>query len=289
MLRQYIILFAGIFACATAANLIKASHVDPVRLAAYRVLVAAVALGPVFVRDWRRNRARFCAADLVSSIGPGLLLGLHFISFLLAVRMTSVANASLLVNLTPAILPFFSWALSRERVTGGEVAGTVLGLSGVALLVASDFRISRESFVGDLVCLGSMVFFAWYMALGRVNRHAPTVWLYIVPVYAVAGLFVLPFGLARPDPPGLDWAHEVPLVLALGLVPTVIGHGALNYCVRHMRSQVVALANLAQFIFAALIAWGLLGEIPHRGFYVSSVLLIAGAVVAIRSASPPDS
>jgi drug/metabolite transporter (DMT)-like permease len=282
--RRYLILFGGVAACATAANLVKASHVEPVRLAAARLVVAALALLPLFVRDLRANRGRFGVRDLASSVWPGVLLAMHFMTWIVAVRMTSIANASLLVNLTPAILPFFSWALSREKVSRGELAGTLLGLSGVGLLVAADFRVRWESFVGDMICLLSMVFFSWYFALGRVNRRAPTVWLYLVPLYVVAALVCAPFALLQPQTAGLDWSREILPVLGLGLIPTILGHGALNYSVRHLRPQSASLANLSQFIFAGAMAWAFFGEVPHREFYLASVLLIAGAAVAIRAA-----
>jgi drug/metabolite transporter (DMT)-like permease len=246
--------------------------------------VAALALLPLFVRDLRANRGRFGVRDLASSVWPGVLLAMHFMTWIVAVRMTSIANASLLVNLTPAILPFFSWALSREKVSRGELAGTLLGLSGVGLLVAADFRVRWESFVGDMICLLSMVFFSWYFALGRVNRRAPTVWLYLVPLYVVAALVCAPFALLQPQTAGLDWSREILPVLGLGLIPTILGHGALNYSVRHLRPQSASLANLSQFIFAGAMAWAFFGEVPHREFYLASVLLIAGAAVAIRAA-----
>ncbi len=282
--RRYLILFGGVLACAAAANLVRASQIEPVRLAAGRLLVAAFALLPLFLRDLRAHRGRFGARDAAASVWPGALLALHFMSWIVAVRMTSIANASLLVNLTPAILPLFSWVLSRERISRGELAGTLLGLAGVALLVASDFRVSRESFLGDLICLLSMVFFSWYFALGRVNRSAPTVWLYLVPLYFAAALVCLPFALLQPQTSGLDWTREIWPLLGLGLIPTVLGHGALNYSVRNMRPQTVSLANLTQFIYAGMMGWAFFGEIPLRDFYIASILLIAGAVVAIRAA-----
>lgn len=284
MWRRYAVLMLGVIACSTAVVFIKASAVDPVRMAAYRLLIAAVALTPLFLRDLAAHRGGFAFSEVRKSFWPGVLLGIHFITWIVGVRMTSATNSSLIVNLTPAILPLFSFFIARERLNRAEILGTVIALAGALLLTADDFRVSRASFAGDMMSLLSMVFFAWYLALGRVNRGTPTVWLYLVPLYYIAGLVCLPFGLARPETQGLAWwPREILLMLALGLIPTVVGHSALNWAVRHVAPQTVSLVNLSQFMFSGVQAWTIFGEVPRPLFYAACVLMIAGAAVAIRA------
>ncbi|MCX7818631.1 MAG: DMT family transporter [Kiritimatiellae bacterium] len=285
MQRPYIAMWLGILVCATAANLIQAGRMDPVHLAAARVAIAAAALLPLWWRERRGCEGSTLRTELRAALWPGVLLGVHFMTFLAGVRMTSVANATLLVNLAPAIVPFFAHAILRERIRHGEIAGTALGLIGVAVLVAGDFHMDRRTFFGDLTCLGSMVFFAAYLVLGRARRQGAGLWSYVVPLYAIATLTCLPVAMLRSSPPDLDLRREMLIALALGLGPTVIGHSALLYAVRFLRSQTVTLANLTQFIFAGLLAWALTGELPRPRFYPAAVLLVAGAVVAIRSAA----
>ena len=289
MIRRYSILLLGVIACSTAVIFIKMSAVDPVRMSAYRLLIAAAALTPVFLRDYAAHRGSFAFSEVRKSAWPGVLLALHFITWIVGVKMTTATNSSLIVNLTPAILPFFAFFISRDRLNRAEIAGTAIALAGALLLTADDFSVSREYFAGDMMCLLSMVFFAWYLALGRVNRTAPTVWLYLVPLYWIAGLVCLPFGLMRAEAAGLAWwPRELLLMLALGLVPTVVGHSALNWAVRHIPPQTASLVNLSQFMFSAVQAWFFFGEVPRPLFYASCALLIAGAAVAIRATPPAE-
>lgn len=284
MRKVHLAMWLGILVCATAANLIQAGRMDPVHLAAARVAIAATALLPWWRAERRGGGWPALRADLKAALWPGVLLGVHFMTFLAGVRMTSVANATLLVNLAPAIVPFFAHAILGERITRGEMSGTLLGLAGVALLVAGDFHVDRRTFFGDLTCLGSMVFFAAYLVLGRARRHGSGLWAFVAPLYAIAALTCLPVALARPSPPDLDLRRETLIALGLGLGPTVIGHSALLYAVRFLRSQTVTLANLTQFVFAGALAWALTGELPAPRFYPAAVLLVAGAVLAIRAA-----
>lgn len=285
MRQAYVAMWLGIVVCATAANLIQAGRMDPIHLAALRVTIATVALLPWWRQERRRCDGQTLGRDLQAAFWPGVLLGVHFMMFLTGVRMTSVANATLLVNLAPAIVPFFARTILGERITRGEVAGTALGLLGVLVLVAGDSRLDWGTFLGDLTCLGSMVFFAAYLVLSRMRRQGAQLWAYVVPLYATAALTCLPVALLRPSPPGLDVRHEALVALGLGLGPTVIGHSALLYAVRFLRPQTVTLANLTQFVFAGVLAWALTGKLPSLRFYPAAVLLVAGAVLAIR-ASP---
>lgn len=284
MSATYALLFGGIFVCATAASLIQASRIDPMWLSALRVAIAALLLLPLFIRDWRHHRAASPSAWVQAAVAPGILLGLHFMSFLAGVRETTVANATLLVNLAPAIVPFFAWTFLDENITRGEVVGIGLGLAGVALLVGGDLRVGHGTLAGDVMCLGSMVLFAGYLVMGRWNRGAPSIWLFVVPLYAVAALVCLPAAAVRPlATVPIDGRREALLAFALGVGPTVLGHSALMFCLRRLRPHTVTLANLSQFIFAGVIAWFVSGELPPARFYPAAALLVSGAAIAIRA------
>ncbi len=285
-----LLLVLGVFACSTAVILIKACTVDAVLLSAYRLLVAAVALTPAMAVQWRRHREVYGLRAMRRSVVPGLLLAMHFVTWIAGARMTLSANASLLVNLVPVAMPFLAYFAARERVNGGELAGTALALLGAVLLGAADFRLSRRTFLGDGICFASMLFLALYLAYGRRHRDVPGTWLYVVPLYYAAGLFCLLAALALGRVPALPGRRDLLLVLALGLVPTVAGHSILLHAMRTMRSQLVSIVSLGQFVFAGLMAYPLFGEVPSGGFYAAGVLLVAGSVIAIRAtprAVPP--
>jgi drug/metabolite transporter (DMT)-like permease len=83
--------------------------------------------------------------------------------------------------------------------------------------------------------------------------------------------------------------REIAFIVGLGLIPTVTGHSIMNYSMKHLRGQVVSLANLNQFIFAGIMAWILLGEKPIWNFYIACALVVAGAITALRGHKPkPD-
>ncbi len=283
-LARVALLLFGVVSCATAVIIVKLSHEHAMLLSAYRTLGAALLLAPLCLRECRREGVRlFSRSILLPTVLPGLFLGAHFVSWIIGARLTPAANSSLIVNMVPVVMPLLLFALFRELFTRAEAAGTLLAIAGLAVLGWSDFRLSRESFGGDAICLLSMAFLALYLALGRRSRGTRSIWVYVVPLYAVAGLSSLLLSLFFVNPFHAYPLREAGLIAALVLIPTVSGHSILNSSMRHMRGQTVALVNLSQVGFAALMAWPVLGESPATLFYPALGLIAAGAVVVIRS------
>ncbi len=287
MVWRYLLLFTGVFACSTAAIMIKASTTHPLVLAALRLLLAAALLSPVFVREWQRHPGAYTRTHLRRSVLPAFVLALHFISWSYGARMTLSAQASLIVNLVPVALPFLLLGLTGERINRTEIVGTALALAGVAALTARDALAGGGDAWGNAVCFGSMLLFATYLALGRKNRDFPSLWLYVVPVYALAGLICLAVAAPALHTFDLGSGREWALMVALACVPTIIGHSLLNQAMRHLRGQIVSLCNVGQFVFAGVLAYFLFDERPALAFYAGSALVVGGIALVVFAAPPP--
>jgi drug/metabolite transporter (DMT)-like permease len=287
MFARYLRLFLGVFACSTSAIFIRLSATNPFVLTALRLVIAVVFLAPVLWSELRRHGPAFTREHLRRTRLPALVLAGHLILWTLGVRMTAVAPATLIVNLVPVALPFFLYGLASERINRAEVAGTALAILGLVVLSFKDALRGGGSVAGDAVCFASMLLFALYLALGRRNRDFPSVWLYVIPVYgqaaAVCLLVALPWLHTFEVGAGREWA----LMVCLAAIPTVCGHSLLNGAMRQIRGQIVSLCNASQFVFAAVMAFLLFGEVPPGIFYLASAVVVAGvALVALSTPGP---
>jgi drug/metabolite transporter (DMT)-like permease len=177
--------------------------------------------------------------------------------------------------------------ITKEELNTSEWRGSAVAIVGVALLVGRDLQLSHEYFMGDVTCFASMLLSASYLVLARKNRHFPSIWLYIVPMYAVAAVFCF-FASFAFEPPSAQnlTLHEIAMVVCLGLIPTIMGHSALNHSMRHFRGQVVSLSSLSQPVFAGVMAFFLMGEVPDWFFYPACLLIALGASIALRGMQP---
>ncbi|HEB31214.1 MAG TPA: DMT family transporter [Spirochaetes bacterium] len=286
MILKLFILIFGAFACSVSVIFIKASTEHSLLVAAYRLFVAAFVLTPFLLRDLKKLEKKFSLKMLRPSIVPGMTLGLHLITWVIGARMTLAAHSTLIVNMVPVIMPVFLFVFSREIINRREIAGTALAISGVIILGWTDFRFSREMLYGDFICFLSMILFAVYLALARKNKDHQGMFLYIVPLYFVAGLFSMAIALFFVNPVKSYTLENILHILGLGIIPTVIGHSILNYSMKHFRGQLVSIINLSQFIFAGIMGYFLLGEVLRLNFYVSGLLVAGGAFIVIWSLKP---
>lgn len=289
MAWRYLLLFLGVFGCSTSVILIKASETHPTLVPAVRLLLAALVLAPLFWLDWKKYRAAYTPAHLRRTTLPALVLTAHFISWTYGARTTFAAQATLIVNLVPAAMPFFLHAVVGEKINRLEIIGTTIAVAGVLLLSAHDAFTGAGDLAGNLVCFGSMLLFAWYLALGRANRDFPSLWLYVVPVYLQAGLFSFVVAIPWLHTFAFSSAREWLLLSGMAVLPTIIGHSLLNHSLRHFRGQIVSLANVGQFVFAGVMAHFLFGEHPAALFYFASVVVVSGIALVVFSAptAPP--
>jgi drug/metabolite transporter (DMT)-like permease len=286
MFLRYLLLFLGVLACATSALFIRESTTDPFVLTALRLVIASVLLAPVFLMQLRRRPGAFTRHHLRRTHLPAFVLALHLITWTLGARMTAVAQATLIVNLVPIALPFFLLGLASERINAAEVAGTALAIVGLATLSVKDVLMGGGTLAGDGICLVSMLLFALYLALGRRNRDFPSIWLYVIPVYAQASLVCLVVALPRMHTFAAGSFREWVLMAALAAIPTVCGHSLLNAAMRRIRGQIVSLCNVSQFVFAGILGYLLFGEVPRGLFYAASAIVVAGVAIVVLSMPP---
>ena len=123
-----------------------------------------------------------------------------------------------------------------------------------------------------------------YLVLAKRNKAVPSIWLYIVPVYAVAGVMCLPLAvMLHGSPPRLD-LEQTGLLLALVILPTVMGHTLLNIAMWWFRGQVVSIFNLFQFTFTGVMAYLILdGEMPTNALYVAAATVVTAVVILVWS------
>ena len=280
VLRAALLLF-GILMGSSAVIMIKASTEQPFLVASYRLLIAALVLSPFYFRDLKNFEGTYGWKHIGWSAVPALALAIHFMSWVVGTRMTQVANASLIVNLTPVVMPFLVWGFFREKINRQEVLGTAFTLAGLFVLGSANFQVSKTGFWGDLICFGSMLFYALYMALAARNRSRLTLWLYMVPLYLIAGVICLLCALPFVNPIKSYSTLNILMIVGLGLIPTVFSHTILNYSMRFIRGQVVSVTNLTQPIFAGLLGFIFFSELPRPTYYAAAALIFTGVVIVL--------
>ncbi|MBB6482127.1 DMT family transporter [Spirochaeta isovalerica] len=276
------ILLGGEILASASVVFIRLSSIDPILLASFRMLVAVVFLLPFYFRELKRDHkdvVPFSPAEIKPVLVPGLLLGIHFITWIYGARLVPAANASLIVNLTPVATPFFIYFSAKERVNFLEVLGSLIAILGCFLLARGDFSMDRQYFLGDLVIFSAMLTFALYQVYAK--KRMTGLWRYMVPLYLVGGLFCLIVAIFT-GASFLNWtAHDVIAIFGLSLLSTIGGHSIFNLAMKHLRGQIVSVFHTTQFIYAGIMAFFILREVPGRSFLLVAPIILTGLFITI--------
>jgi len=212
----------------------------------------------------------------------GLVLSFHFATFIFAVKETTVANATFLVNTSPIMLAVMSPLVIRERTTSREAVAVLIAMGGVLLVAYAGNGFSAFG-LGDLSAILAAFFIAVYSLVGRHLRTGGlNTACYTSYVYATATIMSLAMVGFSPAQTFKPYDIQTLLaILGLGVVPTLLGHTLYNYALGSVKTVTANLFPLMEPIIASLLAVVLFAEIPtiiqSAGYFL---ILAAVAIVA---------
>jgi drug/metabolite transporter (DMT)-like permease len=272
-------------AFATSAPLARlASDLPPVALAAGRTALASVLLALTQPRAVAAAYRRGSRRGALGLLGAGALLAAHFALFLGGLTCTSFAAAVGLLSLEPLAVVLVAWGAFGLAPRPGEWGGLFLATAG-AFVVSRGAGVGEHRLVGDAMIVGAVILYGLYVAAARGLREAMPAIPYAAAVYAFAAVVLSPFALVTvrgiAAPSATTW-------IALGLlalIPTTVGHTLVQVAARTAPPTIVALTSPGETVGSLAIGALLLGRWPTPVEAAGTVLILAGAVVAIRGAA----
>ena len=235
--------------------------------------------------------------DELLMLGLGITGGsLYFLTENTALNYTTTTNTSLIVCICPLFTALLvSLFYKSERLSGIQIAGTLLAAAGVVVVVLNGHFVLHLSPLGDSLALSACLCWAFYsLMMLPANRRYDAVFITRkVFFYGLASM--LPYFLLVPEaalPPltTLQRPEVMWNLLFLGAVASLLCFLAWNYIMRHL--GVVVTTNYVYFnpVITIIFAWALLSEQITIYFLLGTALILAGMFMADRkaSASPPQ-
>lgn len=222
------------------------------------------------------------------TLGAGLLLALHFATWIGSLQLTTVASSLVVMSTQPLWAALLGRIFLGDRVSARGAAAMVLAMAGVGLIAWGDMGRGWAGLTGDGLALVSGLAAAAYLTVGRGLRGGPPLSHYLLAVYGICAIALgLVAVLARQPFRGFDGRTWVMFVL-LALFPSFFGHGLLNYAVRHLESYRVSLSILVEPVVSTALAALLFAEIPGPRFYLGAVLVLFGVILALWQQGTSD-
>ncbi|WP_188644967.1 DMT family transporter [Tsuneonella deserti] len=214
-----------------------------------------------------------------------VVAGMAFL-FFFSLTLLPLAQAIAISFIAPLIALFLASVLLGERIGRQAIAGALLGLAGVAVILAG--KIWRETLgagapLGIAAVLASAVLYAWNLVLQR--QQAMVAKPLEVATFQNGVTFLTMIGFAPVFfrlPHGDAWSD-------IGISALLSVSGALLFTWGYARAETQRLAPLeySGFLWAALFGWLFFREPVPGPTIAGAALIVAGCWIATRG-HPPE-
>ncbi len=219
-----------------------------------------------------------------------LLAGIAFAGDLgfwhFSVKLTSVANSTLLANLAALFVTLATWLLFDQRPSRLFLVGLVTALAGVGMLVSTSAAFSSTALTGDAFGVLTAIFYAWYLLTVKNLRDAGAGTLHLMAVTTtLTAVILLPFALLSgeqmlPDT-GIGWLKLV----GIALISHAAGQGLIAFSLAKLPAAFSSVSLLLQPVMAGVFAWILLGE-PLVALQIAGGIVILAGIYLSRKGTP---
>jgi drug/metabolite transporter (DMT)-like permease len=276
----FVLLVVGALAIGFSPIFVRLSDLGPAATAFWRISLAL----PVFALGVPGQRRR--PASLRDHLGLALA-GFCFAGDLAvwhwSIRLTSVANSTLLADVAPVFVALIAWAALGERFSRGFLGSMAVAFVGVIVLMGGDLELGARYLAGDGLGLITAMFLSGYLLTVkhlRATFSTATIMAYSGATTALLLLIVtLVSGESLIAP---DW-HGWAVLLGLALLSHAGGQGSIAYALAHLPAAFSSLVMLIEPAAAAVFAWLLLAEPMSPLQLAGGVIILAGIVLARRA------
>ncbi len=257
--------------------LVKWVHMPGVQVAFWRVAMAAV----VYVLLLGSAGKTLTWRQLRIAAPAGIASGFQIAVFFVAIKSTTVANATVIGALQPLVLLVVASRRFGERITATLVATAMVALAGVGLVVFGSSFDATWSPRGDLLAVVAMLLFAAYFALAKEARRQLPVFEFQTGVWLVAMVVLLPVSLVDAGgvyvPSGWNWGW-----LALLVVVPGTGHLLINWAHSRVRLVITSMLVLAIPPLSTAAAAVVLHERVTAAQVVGMVIVLGALALLIK-------
>lgn len=219
-----------------------------------------------------------------SALG-GLTFALNIATFFVAVKRTSIANASVIAAMQPLFLMLIVNRIFGERPRPAHWVCSAAAMVGVVLVVRGSTNAKTGDPFGDFLAFIAMLLFVAYFLASKRARKTMTTFEYQAGLLIVATVAMLPMALLSGSSirvnRGVDWFWLSMMVLLPGS-----GHLLTNYALAHIPLIVPAVLNLFVPAGSTLLAWLLVDE-RLVAVQVAGVGVVVGSLAVMIATTNP--
>lgn len=272
-----ILLSAALLATSSSAIIARMlPDLHPVVIAFWRVLIAGSALWIYsgIVRQGSINPERRGTV-----IFAGILLGIHFACFFQALKLTTIANATLFCTLPPLFTALAEKFILKRAWNKNIIWGLAVAFSGLAVVFSNQLNLGGNHKTGIyFAILASVVISAVWLLSEHIRKLTKSI-VYIRTLFLSASLPLVVLAFVYDENIFNLGSADIAWLTALGILPTIFGHGLYYHVLKYVRPTIVASVQLGEPVAAIILAYLIFSEPVTAGWILGGAITLSGLVL----------
>ena len=251
-------------------------------LGAYSALLWRTVCGVVVTGAlWASARSGWPSARLMRlHVGRGVIVSAMALLWFHAITLVPLAEAVAISFFAPLLATWLAGLFLGEPVNARAVAGSCLGLAGVAVIVAGRLGAPHGPRIveGIAAVMASAVLYAINLVLQRhqAQQAAPREIAFFQTLTVLACLApAAPFVAVAPA------AAQWPLIAGAALFASV-SLLLLSWAYARAEAQVLVVTEYTGFLWLSLLGWHFFDEAVTVATFAGALLIVAGCLTAVR-------
>jgi drug/metabolite transporter (DMT)-like permease len=271
---------AAIWGAAFIAQKIGNTHLPPLAFVAARFLLSAITLLPFAYYEARKTTQPLQRRDVHTALLIGALLFVGGSLQQVAMITASVTHGGFLTALYVVMVPFTTWALTRERIRSFVLVACVISITGAWVLTRTSA--TPEGFhTGDMLLVVADVAWAFWISLIAIflkNNYRP--YFLAFAQFAITGVLALVASLIF-ETATLSGLHAaMSAILFTGVISGGLAFTLQIFAQRHTPPAEAALIMSLESVFAFMAGALLLNERLTPTGMAGCAMILLGVGVA---------
>ncbi|MED5361725.1 MAG: DMT family transporter [Actinomycetota bacterium] len=212
----------------------------------------------------------------------GISLGADIMLFFSAVRLTTVANATVIGSCQPLIMLLIAGRLFGERPKRHHWFLALVAICGVAIVMFGSTGVQGWSPKGDLLAVAVVAAWTGYFVFSKLSSRQIESSQYTGATALICALFATPFALASGQVFTMPSSNAWVWLVVLSIGPGFTSHMLMNWSLSRIPAWLGSTLTLAIPVTATVMAWIFLGEeVAALQFVGMAVVLVTLGVIVL--------
>lgn len=279
----------GVLLYSTGPVFVQASSVSGAVFSFWRLWMGVVVFGLAVLAQ--RLRAGTLHVDPGAWRWPllaGVAFGSHQLALFTAVKLTTVADVTLIGTLSPVVTGLLAMPVFAERPGRRFRLWALVAMVGSAVVVAGGATGPSGDLLGMGLALGNVVLFAMFFLISKASRDHLGTLPFLGGTLAVAAVLVSGYVAVVGESVASAGSTDLLFTAIVAAGPGFVGHVVMTWPLQWVPANVPPVMRLGLPVLAGTWAYVFLGETVGPSHLVGGAIVMAGVAGAVLSRDGRD-